>query len=787
MGARTNHQRLLMSTSILVLTASGLSACSYNASNDSHGLSKSEAVLLTAADIIDGVKASLETDPLKLDLTRIAKYQDVEIVVTDTWRHRLETDVVASINTSLEKDPLILDFAPVAEYQNVEILHTDTWQQRQNSVPDHVIVAHFAGQPEDLLEATDPETEELMGELEAALESNDAIAGALYIKDEDWTAEGIIADIKASLGDRGPAVNLTPVTYYADEPSNGTVNGNGRRRPGRPIKIGEENRVSPAEAGAVPPPSRFDLTGDPIPVPDRWRLASNLGLINHSLLNPYGQNTLKGDRPIKGFDDWFLAVSGISDTIIEPRTFPVPVGVQTTESPGRLDVFGDAYSFVAAQTFIAQAALIKGSTAYKPQDLEYRLTAAFNYNYVDINEKRILFVEPSKGSTRRDLWVGLQEAFIDYHIRNVSDRYDFDSLRFGIQPFNTDFRGFLFQDNQFGLRFFGNRDNNRWQYNLAAFARLEKDTNSGLNDVTKSIRDDYIFLANAYRQDFPFPGMTSQGTIVYNMNREKGQITIDDNGFPVRPALLGSLRGRDYDVTYLGYNADGRWKRLNLTASFYYALGENRNSIFTNQPADIRAYFAAVEPSLDFNWIRFRLSGLYASGDSDPYDDKEEGFDAIFENPQFAGADTSYWIRQTIPFAGGGRVIGVNGRNGVLNSLRSSKEQGQSNFANPGTVLLGAGADFDIAPPLRVTLNANHIWFDDTSTVEALRVQGDIDPAIGWDVSVATIYRPRFIQNFVFRLSGAALLPGQGFEDLFENKERDDYYYSILFNGTVTY
>jgi hypothetical protein len=46
----------------------------------------------------------------------------------------------------------------------------------------------------------------------------------------------------------------------------------------------------------------------------------------------------------------------------------------------------------------------------------------------------------------------VQEAFLDYHIRNVSDRYDFDSVRVGIQPFSTDFRGFLFQDNQLGVR-----------------------------------------------------------------------------------------------------------------------------------------------------------------------------------------------------------------------------------------------------------------------------------------------------------------------------------------------
>src|SRR3546814_4356460 len=78
--------------------------------------------------------------------------------------------------------------------------------------------------------------------------------------------------------------------------------------------------------------------------------------------------------------------------------------------------------------------------------------------------------------------------------------------------------------------------------------------------------------------------------------------------------------------------------------------------------------------------MRFRLSGLYATGDGDPYNNTEGGFDAIFENPIFGGADTSYWIRQTIPFAGGGRAVAINGRNGILNSLRSSKEEGQSNF-----------------------------------------------------------------------------------------------------------
>src|SRR6201999_2042934 len=127
-----------------------------------------------------------------------------------------------------------------------------------------------------------------------------------------------------------------------------------------------------------------------------------------------------------------------------------------------------------------------------------------------------------------DAFVGVQEAFVDYHIRNVSDRYDFDSIRVGIQPFSSDFRGFLFQDNQLGVRLFGDRDNNRWQYNLAAFQRIEKDTNSGLNDLGQPLRHDSIFVANLYRQDLPFPGITSQVSVVYDGDREAGQVHFDD-------------------------------------------------------------------------------------------------------------------------------------------------------------------------------------------------------------------------------------------------------------------
>jgi len=578
------------------------------------------------------------------------------------------------------------------------------------------------------------------------------------------------------------APQVTPNIEQTAPPQDPTVL-QGRKQPGqRPTYPDEIVQTNPGAVQA-PPPEAFPK--DQIPVPDRWRLAADLHLVNPRYFDPYNQNTLKGDRPLPGTNDWFLVLSAISDTVVEPFSIPTAVNAQS-RTPGILGAFGRDSDVSVQQTFITGISLIKGSTAFKPPDFSINLDIAFNYNYASAQERGVLSVNSSKPPQRTDGFIGLQGAFIEYHLRDVSSRYDFDSIRVGIQPFSTDFRGFLFQDDQLGVRLFGDRDDNRIQYNLAFFARLDKDTNSGLNDLTKDIRKDYIGIANLYRQDFPIPGFTSQVTVVYNANREGDDIAFNTNGFPVIPALIGSDKARNYDVVYLGYNADGHIGRFNLTTSIYGALGQDRNNIFTNKPADIRAFFVAAEPSYDFDWVRVRLSGVYASGDSKPHDNVEGGFDAILENPQIAGSDTSYFIRESIPFIGGGGVA-LKGPNGLLLDLRSSKDEGQSNFNNPGTILLGGGADFDVLPQLRISTNINHVSFANPAVVEALRQQGSISPDLGWDYSIATIWRPWQTQNIVFRVSGAVFMANRGFDDLFTTVGHDTNFYSGVFNAIFAF
>lgn len=549
-----------------------------------------------------------------------------------------------------------------------------------------------------------------------------------------------------------------------------------RRRPGHPVReYIEREDQNPNNIDPAP----IDAVGEFIPVPDRWRLMETLGF-KHPWYDPYNQNIWKGDKPINE-DEWFLSLLAISDTVLEPRSVPTPVGPQASANPGSVDIFSGFDQTIFSQSVLAGLVYYKGNTTFKPPEIEYRLTLAFNYNRVEVDDVRALTIDPRKGKVRDDGFIAVQEVFADYHLRDVSPRYDFDAIRVGIQPFSSDFRGFLFQDLQFGVRLFGNRDNNKKQYNLAWFRRVEKDLNSGLNDVAEGLRNDDVFIANYYWQDLGRLGFTSQATIAYNRNRDT-EFFFDSNGFIQRPSSLGVERPREYDVVYLGYNGDGRLGWLNLSTSAYLAVGKNDNT-FTGEDSDIRAGFFAAEFSRDFDWIRPRVSIAYASGDKDPFDDRSTGYDAIFENPIFAGADTSYWIRQNMPLVGGGGVT-LATRNGLLPSLRSSKEQGQSNFENPGLRLIGVGADFDLTPESRVSVNLNQLWFDNTAVLEVARNQAPIDRSIGTDLSVAWIWRPFMSQNIVVRLSGALLEPGAGLADLYGD---DHTYYTVLGNVILTY
>ncbi len=529
-----------------------------------------------------------------------------------------------------------------------------------------------------------------------------------------------------------------------------------------------------------------------LPLPDRWRIGVPPDYVQNvrgRAIDPYNQNVLKGDYPIWGQDKFFV-LTLVSDTLFEWRRLPVPSGVSTLR-PGSFDFFGVGRQFFLNQNLVVSMSLFQGDAGYKPRDWEIRVTPVFNINYLEVEELGLVNPDVTSGRYRNDSWIGLQEAFLEVRLPYESSNFDFTSVRAGIQGFNSDFRGFLFADDEPGLRFFGTWDNNQIQWNLAWFHALEKDTNSGLNSYT--FRDQDVFVANVYFQDSlrifnlrstnPLLfGYTTQFSFQANLDNSADDIELDENGFIVRPTPVGSVQtGNDVQAYYIGWAGDGHIGRLNLTHQFYWALGQESFNAIAGQETNINAQFFAIEASYDQDWLRYRASFSWASGDSDALDGDATGFDGIFDNPNFAGNGFSYFVRQAIELTGTG--TNLKGRNSLFADLTTSKEQGQSNFVNPGLFLFNVGMDMELTPKVKAIFNVNYLQFADTNSLEILLHDDKISSEFGIDYSVGLVYRPFLNNNAIITVGAAVFQPLDGFKDISE----DQMQYSIFTAFTFTY
>ena len=523
------------------------------------------------------------------------------------------------------------------------------------------------------------------------------------------------------------------------------------------------------------------MFGDRREVRDRWRIGfpeydrygdrggrgRDIPFKRNRCFDPYNQSVLKGDYPIFG-NDMFMVLSAVSTSGIEIRRTPAPTNVSSANSDSN-NFFGRPESFSFNQTLQLSFELFKGDSTFRPRDWAIKISPTFSIpNYLNARENGIVNIDVRRGTNRTDLHASLEEAFGEVKLFDVNKNYDFVSIRAGIQPFISDFRGFVFSDNNLGVRVFGGFSNNKSQFNFAYFHQLEKDTNSGLNSL-KEFRDQNVYIANFFRQDFLFKGYTIQASALYNDDR--ADVHYDSNGFLVRPTLVGDARPHSIKAGYVGINGDGHIGILNLTNSYYFAFGEDDYNPIAGRRTDIRAHMGAVEASIDRDYLRFRGSIFYASGDKDPTDDRATGFDAIFDDPNFVGGQFSYWNRQGIRLIS--TEVGLVQPNSLLPSLRSSKIEGQANFVNPGIQIYNAGVDVEVTQTLKAIFNVNYLRFDRTDTLEYLLFRPRVRHEIGWDYSLGVTYRPLLINNIAFTFGGAYLQPGREFRDIFTDRSRN--------------
>jgi hypothetical protein len=510
-----------------------------------------------------------------------------------------------------------------------------------------------------------------------------------------------------------------------------------------------------------------------VPVEDRWRLGfppwdrydrghpplEDYPFAEGRWWDPYTQHYLKGDYPILG-QHLFLNLTGISQSIFDGRQLPTDTPhLQALTNPAPEKFFSRSDQFLYRQFFRLSADLFHGDTTFKPVDWRIRITPVFNINYLAVNQQTIPNPDLHSELTRARTFVPLEEWFVECKLADLSSDYDFLSIRAGSQIFVSDFRGFLFSDTNRAVRLFGTQDSNRDQFNLAYFRQADKDTNSTLNSYNDRGQD--VVIANFYRQDFIWLGYTAQWSVHYN--HDSANFHTDTNGVIVRPDPVGVLRPHEINVAYLGWAGSGHIGAINIMHQFYWALGRDDFNPLGNRPQDINGQFGALELSYDCDWARFRTSFLWASGEQNPTGSRATGFDSIIESPVFAGGNFSYWQRQPIKLNG----VSLKGLESLLPDLRSSKPQGQTNFNNPGLQLLNFGLDLELTPKLRMTNNANLLWFDETAPLQVLLHQAEIRHFIGADLSSGLEYRPLLNNNVIARFGIATLLPGHGFEDVY--------------------
>lgn len=554
--------------------------------------------------------------------------------------------------------------------------------------------------------------------------------------------------------------------------------------------------------------------------------------------HPYYQSIYKGDLPVIG-SDIFASVTLQNITDIEIHDIPLPSGVSTAR-PFNAEFYGNGEQSIIVSNTGVVVDIFRGETSFKPVEWLFRINPVVNTNYISGFETTVVspdprglgsatagapgktfgppgtinpgnidaFLDPLLSAANSDLYntkaterfenrVGLQQFFFEVHLLDLTENYDFAALRVGTQIFNADFRGHVFFDANWGYRLTGNYDKNRIQYNLAFFDMFEKESFSELN--TFDDRNQNVFVANVYYQDFLFEGYTAQLSFLANWDKGSDSgLIYDSAGNIVRPSPLGTVAPHDLEAYYIGWNGEGHIGRANISHSLYHVFGKDDLNGVAGRSVDISAWMAALEVSVDTDWMRHKFTLFYASGDDDATDDKATGWDAIVDNPNLIGGPASYWQRQG--FNLGGTGVALKQRLSLIPDLSSNKFLGQSSFVNPGIFIAGIGEEWELTPKLRVFANLNYLMFMETDPIASALVTNDIDREIGWDLSFGVQYRPYLTDNVRLVAGLGMLFPGAGLKDIYRTsspgvpgfspgnaQDIPDVFYSAFFSATLTF
>ena len=499
-----------------------------------------------------------------------------------------------------------------------------------------------------------------------------------------------------------------------------------------------------AQATAAPAaPQRLDLEPDL----NRWRLLEPQGIgekPRSPLYDPYTPNVTKGDIPIFG-DKVFLATTGVLDFF--------------TDLKRNLDFFSAGRfrnvpfhetNLLGQITGVLFLELFQGDTVFTPKDWAVRVAPVIRYRCGDKNA-----IDQGCGE-----YITLQEAFGELKLFEVGETFDATSGRVGIQGFNSDFFGLVYNDVQPGFRIFSELARNQYKVNVAVFDRLNKEKLSALNELTLR-RQHQVGVISLEWDDFILPGFNILPNIV---------VTHDD--------APGVARRGTLDAVYVGVSTNGRIDRFNVNSAFYWVGGHTANNTPNQRSQEISAGMAFAQVAYPINYLNPRLAVAYATGDGNPNDNKAHGFDSVFDNTAFGGGQFSYLFGEKIQL---GNTTVLRG-NSVFPSLRGANATSQ--YVNPGVLAVNPGIDMTLTPKTLFEANYNYVRFDDTSSLRSLLRRSRVSKEIGHELNAGVTYRPLLNEQVILFAGAAVLLPGQGIKDTFGN---DDPVYKAVLRLILTY
>ncbi len=519
---------------------------------------------------------------------------------------------------------------------------------------------------------------------------------------------------------------------------------------------------------------RYDAKGEYLYAKPRW-------------YDPFNRNKFKGDEPIwPNFlgQQTFLNLTATSETFFDGRRVPSPSNVSTAE-PGSSEFFGRGEQAFLDQTFRVSFDLFHGDASFKPVDWRIRITPEFSLNNLNVRELGI--VGPSPLARHKSIRHARRPAGSFCRIQNprpqspITISFPFEPASSSSIPISAPFSF---------------RTNSPACASSATFTTTKSNTTPPISTCSKKIPTAASTHLNAAASKSPsrtpICRISSSLDTPPNFSSPRTKTTAalhyDDNGFLVRPSPVGNVINQNpgvgpilhgIRVGYFGWLGSGHIKRVNLTHAFFQAVGEDTFNPIAGRRVTVNAQMAAAEVSYDHNWIRYRVSGFYASGDSNPRDGRARGFDSILDEPAFAGGLFSFWNREQIRLTGSG--VSLTPPGSLLPSLRSNKEEGQANFVNPGIFLVNAGADFDVTPKLRAFANVNYLRFDRTEPLEFILEQAPIRHGIGTDYGIGLNYRPPLSENIVITGGASALTPDNGFRDIYGGHTLFSLFTSVRF------